>query len=50
MYKDIATYVRCCKTCALRKPGQHDNYGQLASRIAERPMKKLYLDFVVKLP
>ena len=49
MDKDVATFVRCCKTCALSKRTQKANYGLLVSNVAERPMEK-FLDFVGKLP
>ena len=49
MDKDIASFLRCCKTCALRKPPHRTNYGHLASTVAERLMEKLFLDFVGKL-
>ena len=50
MDKDVANFVRCCKTCALSKLAQRTNYGLLASHVAERPMEKLFVDFVGKLP
>ena len=50
MDKDIRSRVRACHTCALSKPAQNTHWGSLASDIAQRPMQKIFIDYVGKLP
>ena len=50
MYKDIGSRVRECQTCALSKPAQNSHWGLLASEFAQRPMQKIFIDYVGKLP
>jgi hypothetical protein len=50
MDKDICSRVRACHTCALSKPAQNSRLGLLASEVAQRPMQKIFIDYVRKLP
>jgi hypothetical protein len=48
--KDIRSRVRACHTCALSKPAQNSRLGLLASEVAQRPMQKIFSDYVGKFP
>jgi transposase InsO family protein len=50
MDADIAARVRACRVCGISKPAQNTHYGMLASEVANRPMEKMFIDFVGKLP
>jgi len=50
MDKDIHSRVRACHTCALSKPVQNSHWGWLASDVAQRPMQKILIYYVGKLP
>jgi transposase InsO family protein len=50
MDKDIRARVRACNTCALSKPAQNTQLGLLASEVAQRPMQKIFIDYVGKFP
>jgi len=50
MDKDIRSWVPACQTCALSKPAQNCHWGLLASEFARRPMQKIFIDYVGKLP
>jgi len=41
---------RACRTCALSKPAQNSHCGLLASEVAQRPMQKIFIDYVGNLP
>ena len=49
MDKDIRSRVRACHTCALSKPAQNSHWRWLASDVAQRPMQKLFVDYVGKI-
>ena len=50
MDKGIRSRVRACQTCALSKPAENFHWGLLASEVAQRPMQKIFIDYVRKLP
>ena len=50
MDKEIRDKVRECHTCSLSKPPQNTRLGFLSSEVAQRPMEKLFIDFVGKFP
>lgn len=50
MNADISERVKVCKLCALSKPAQNTHLGFLASEVAQKPMEKLFIDFVGPLP
>lgn len=50
MDKDIRSRVPACQTCVLCKPAQNSHWGLLASNVAQRPMQKIFIDYVGKLP
>jgi transposase InsO family protein len=50
MDRDIANRVRACHLCSLSKPAQNTKLGLLASEVAERPMEKLFMDYVGPFP
>jgi transposase InsO family protein len=50
MTREIRDKVRDCRTCALSKPAQNTQLGLLASEMAQRPLQKLFIDFVGKFP
>jgi len=50
MDKDIRSRVRAYQTCALSKPAQNSRWELLASEVAQRPMQKIFIDYVGKLP
>jgi len=50
MDKDIRLRVRAYQTHALSKQAQHSIFRLLASEVEQRPMQKLLIDFVGKLP
>ena len=50
MDADIRARVRACHICAMRKPAQNTKVGYLASEVASKPMEKLFIYFIVKLP
>lgn len=50
MDRDIAERVRSCKLCSLSKPAQNTKLGLLASQVAQRPMEKLFMDYVGPFP
>lgn len=50
MDKDIQASVKSCTVCMQSKPAQKTHYGFLASNVATKPMEKLFVDYVGKLP
>jgi len=50
MDKDICSQMRACHMCALSKPAQSSRLGLLASELAQRPMQKILMNYVGKLP
>ena len=50
MEKDIRSRVRACQTCALSKPAQKSHSSLLASDVTQRPMQKIFIDYVGELP
>ena len=50
MDADIRARVRACEVCSRSKPAQNTHYGMLSSNVASRPMEKLFIDFVGRLP
>jgi hypothetical protein len=50
MDQEIRSRVQARHTCALSKPAQNARFGLLASDVAQRPMQKIFTDFVGKLP
>jgi len=50
MDRDIAARVRSCRTCSLSKPAQNTKYGLLSSEVAERPLEKVFIDYVGPFP
>jgi hypothetical protein len=50
MDSDITTRVRACSICGLSKPAQNTHYGMLSSDVTSRPLEKIFIDFVGKLP
>ncbi|KAJ8883983.1 hypothetical protein PR048_015839 [Dryococelus australis] len=50
MDANISERVKCCKNCALRKPAQNTQLGFLSSDVAEKPMEKMFIDFVGPFP
>lgn len=50
MDRDIANRVRACRLCSLSKPAQNTHLGFLASEVAQRPLEKVFIDFVGNFP
>jgi hypothetical protein len=50
MDHDIRERVRHCQVCAMSKPAQSHKFGFLASQPAERPMQKIFIDYVGRFP
>ena len=50
MDKDIRSQICACHTCALSKPAQSSRLGLLASELAQRPVQKIFMNYVRKLP
>lgn len=50
MDRDIATRVRSCQVCSLSKPAQNTKLGLLSSEVAERPLEKVFIDYVGPFP
>ncbi|XP_046659142.1 uncharacterized protein K02A2.6-like [Homalodisca vitripennis] len=50
MDRDIAARVRSCQLCSLSKPAQNAKLGLLSSEVAERPLEKLFIDYVGAFP
>jgi len=48
--RDIHSRVRACQVCALSKPPKKSRWGLLVSEVVERPMEKIFIDDVGKLP
>jgi hypothetical protein len=48
--KEVRDKVRQCHTCSLSKPAQNTRFGLLSSDVAQRPLQKLFIDFVGKFP
>jgi transposase InsO family protein len=46
----IRARVRACRICAMSKPVQTAKLGFLASEIAQRPLQKIFIDYVGKFP
>jgi hypothetical protein len=45
---DIRARVRAYNTCELSKPAQNTKLGNLASEVAQRPVQKIFIDYVGK--
>jgi hypothetical protein len=50
MDKKIRSRVRACHMCALSKPAQNSRLWLLVPEVAQRPMQKIFIDYVGKLP
>lgn len=50
MDRDIAGRVRSCGICSLSKPAQNAKFGLLSSEVAERPLEKVFIDYVGPFP
>lgn len=50
MGADLWNLIKAYKICAFAKPPLNVPNIQLASSIATRPLKKIYIDFLVNLP
>ncbi len=50
MDRDIANRVRSCETCSLSKPARNTKLGLLSSEVAEKPLEKLFIDYVGPFP
>ena len=50
MDQEIREKIRECGVCSMSKPAQNTRLGFLSSEVAERPMQKLFVDFVGKFP
>jgi len=50
MDREIRSQVRASQTCALSKPAQSSRLGLLVSKVVQRPMQKIFIDYVGKLP
>jgi hypothetical protein len=50
MDKEIHLRVHACHTCALSKPAQNSRLVLLGSVVAQRPMQKIFIDYVGKFP
>jgi hypothetical protein len=48
--KEICEKVRSCHTCSVSKPAHNTRFGYLSSSVAQRPMQRLFIDFVGKFP
>ena len=52
-WKNMARQIRkkalSCQLCSMSKPAQNTKMGMLASDVAQRPLKKLFIDYVGKL-
>jgi hypothetical protein len=46
MDKNIQTHGGQCKTFAINRPVQKNNFVLLASVVSERPFQKLFIDYV----
>uniref|UniRef100_A0A1B6JZN4 RNA-directed DNA polymerase n=1 Tax=Homalodisca liturata TaxID=320908 RepID=A0A1B6JZN4_9HEMI len=50
MDRDIAGRVRACHLCSVSKPAQNTKLGLLSSEVAERPLEKVFIDYVGPFP
>ena len=50
MARDIHVKVRGCNTCCMSRPAQNTRLGLLALAVAEKPLQKLFIDYVGKFP
>jgi transposase InsO family protein len=50
MDNEIESKIHVCQVCSRSKPAQNTRLGLLSSDVAERPMQKLFIDFVGKFP
>jgi hypothetical protein len=50
MDSEVREKVRQCHLCSLSKPAQNTRLGFLSSDVAQRPMQKLFIDYVGKFP
>jgi transposase InsO family protein len=50
MDKDIRQRVKACHLCGLSKSAQNSKLDLLTSEVAERPLQKIFIDYVGKLP
>jgi hypothetical protein len=48
MNSDIRSKVRECHVCSISKPAQNMQLGWLSSEVAQRPLQKIFIDFVGK--
>ena len=46
----LRSSVKRCNVCALSKPAQNTHWGKLASVPPEKPMQRLYVDFIGPFP
>ena len=50
MDKDICSRVHACQTCAHSKLAQNSHWELLAPEVAQKPMQKIFIHYVGKLP
>jgi hypothetical protein len=50
MDRDVRERVKHCQTCAASKPAQTNKFGFLESKLAERPLQRLFVDYVGRSP
>jgi len=50
MDKDICSRVCACQIRVLSKTAHKSHWGLLASDVTQRPMQKIFIDYVGKLP
>ena len=50
MLQEVKRKVSSCRNCGVSKPAQNRKTGFLASEVAQRPLQKIFIDYVGKLP
>jgi hypothetical protein len=50
MRRQIKEQVRACQVCACSKTAQNTRIGLLSSEVAQKPMQKIFIDYVGKFP
>ena len=46
MEKEVKAHIRLCEVCQQSKPSSNTNIGLHCADIAERPLQRLFLDFM----
>ena len=49
-HNDVKRMVRRCDVCQMSKPARNTKIGLLSSSVPSRPMEKIHIDYVGKLP